>query len=279
MVVPCGQCIGCRLERSRQWALRIMHEADGHECNSFLTLTYDDEKNGGKAPLSLRLDDLQRFFKRVRKRGLRMRYYACGEYGEMFERPHFHVCMFGQDFSEDAVPLSGGVHGSNRLWMSEELEALWGHGFASAGELTFESAAYVARYVTKKVTGERSESHYLRPTSETLDTGELHAVAPEFAVMSRGRKRGEGLGGAYLDRFQAEIWRDDSCLARGFESKPPRYYDEIFRERDPEGFRALKRRRKDAASRFVANSTDERLWVRQKVKEAQLRQRKRSYEA
>jgi len=97
VVVPCGQCIGCRLEKSRQWAIRCVHESKCHDDNIFVTLTYNNEnlpKDG-----SLCLADLQKFMKRLRKKyGAGIRYFACGEYGEKLKRPHYHVCIFGLNF-------------------------------------------------------------------------------------------------------------------------------------------------------------------------------------
>lgn len=264
MEVPCGQCIGCRLEKSRQWALRIMHEASQHEASSFVTLTYAED------PVSLRLDDLQRFFKRVRKRGLPLRYYACGEYGERRSRPHFHVCWFGHDWREGSRPWT------RELWVHPELEELWGYGngvypACRVGALTFESAAYVARYVTKKVTGPRAERHYERVSAET---GEVFFCTPEMAVMSRR----PGIGRSWYEQFGSEVRRDDSCIARGRECKPPRYYDGLYRAVDPEGFEKTKRRRKVAARRRACDSAPERLEVREAVCRARMSTRRRSYE-
>ena len=104
--LPCGQCIGCRLERSRQWAVRCMHEASLHDENSFLTLTYSDENlpPGG----SLHLPDFQNFMKRLRKSiaPKRVRFYHCGEYGDILSRPHYHALLFGYDFDDRKFLLS-----------------------------------------------------------------------------------------------------------------------------------------------------------------------------
>ena len=103
--LPCGQCIGCRLERSRQWAIRCVHEASLHERNCFITLTYRDEclpTNG-----SLDLDAFQKFMKRLRRRfGEGVRFFHCGEYGENFGRPHYHAILFNLDFSDKYGAIS-----------------------------------------------------------------------------------------------------------------------------------------------------------------------------
>lgn len=230
-----------------------MHEASLHERNSFLTLTYAED------PISLRVDDLQRFFKRLRFSGARVRYFACGEYGEELGRPHFHVCLFGEDFSLDRVPYSKG------LWDSPALTELWGHGSCKVGELSFESAAYVAGYVLKKVTGKQELllddgllPHYSRVSDET---GELHFVEPEFAVMSRR----PGIGRGWFDEFADEVIRDDSVIVRGRECKPPRFYDKLIESTDPGAYAQLKDRRKVVGLKFAFEQTDDRLAVRERV--------------
>ena len=105
--LPCGQCVGCRLERSRQWAMRCLHEAKMHDRNCFVTLTYNNDNV--PADRSLNYRDFQLFMKRLRFhfRGVPIRFYMCGEYGEDFGRPHFHACLFGLDFP-DKTRISGG---------------------------------------------------------------------------------------------------------------------------------------------------------------------------
>lgn len=155
--VPCGRCVGCRLERSRQWALRCIHEARMHKQNCFITLTYNDENL--PADKSLHYEDFQKFMKRLRRKfGEGVRFYMCGEYGENLGRPHFHACLFGVDFADKKLwrkSPSGAF-----LYRSATLEQLWPFGYSSIGDVTFETAAYVARYIMKKITGEAAELHY-----------------------------------------------------------------------------------------------------------------------
>lgn len=277
MEVPCGQCIGCRRDRARAWAIRIMAEAHEHERNSFLTLTYAED------PISLRVDDLQRFFKRLRKRGVSVRHYSCGEYGDQLGRPHFHVCLFGEDFSGDRYQWA--TRNGLPVWRSPLLEEVWTAGLSEIGSLTFDSAAYVARYVTKKV---REPSglflddglwpHYSRIDP---DSGELHLVKPEFSVMSRGgrRKGHHGIGAVYAEKYLAEIVRDDSVIFDGREAKLPRYFDSIIETHFSEKLAELKAARKKAASSSPDNTPD-RLAVRETVCRARLQlKRKGSYEA
>lgn len=221
MTVPCGRCIGCRLERGRQWAVRCMHEAQLHSENSFLTLTYE------KAPLSLVPADLRDFWKRLRwfLGSQRISYFAAGEYGEVTRRPHYHACVFGY-WPSDAVFHKHTARGDS-LYRSAELERLWGHGIVWIGAVTFESAQYVAGYIAKKVTGELAEVHY-----RTVDEhGEIHELEPEFSRSSR--KPAVGL--RWLNSFgESDAWRHDSVVTRGARSKVPKYYDRKFSERKPE---------------------------------------------
>lgn len=209
--VPCGQCIGCRLERSRQWAVRCVHELKSHERSCFLTLTYDPAHlpEGG----TLVKKHVQDFLKRYRKRCGQFRYFYCGEYGEDLHRPHYHMIVFGHDFDDKKIFRRG----STPLYTSDLLSKLWPYGFSSIGEVTFESAAYVARYVTKKVTGKGADDHYQGRLPEYVDMSRRPGIAKDFAV-----------------KFKDEILRDDSVICRGIEMKPPKYYEKIYDVFDPD---------------------------------------------
>jgi hypothetical protein len=179
--ISCGQCIGCRLERSRQWAIRCMHEASLHEENSFITLTFSPEHLVARDnPWSLDVRDWQLFMKRLRKRtGKKIRFYHCGEYGELHKRPHYHACLFGYDFPDKRLWR---VVNGQRLYTSYFLQELWPYGFSTIGTVTFESAAYVARYIMKKVSGKNADDYYQWFDDET---GEIFDRHPEYTTMSR----------------------------------------------------------------------------------------------
>lgn len=265
MRVPCGQCIGCRLERSRQWAVRCMHEASLYEDNCFVTLTYDDEHL--PADGSLDKSHFQKFMKRLRKANPdeRIRFFHCGEYGDL-GRPHYHACLFNKDFA-DKVPWK--MRNGFPTWLSEELASLWEFGFHELGSLTFESAAYVARYVTKKVTGRNAAEHYERVNPLT---GELYQLEPEYTTMSRGG-RGKGLGGIgqpWFEKFKAEVYPADEVIVRGKRMKPPRRYDEYLRAELPEMAESIKRSR--SLDRDRSEETPERLSVREVCARARLTQ-------
>lgn len=148
--IPCGACLGCRLAKSAEWGLRCTHEAALYDDNCFVTLTYSDDCLPENS--SLRPVDLQRFWKRLRSSLKRkIRYFACGEYGDRSKRPHYHAILFNF-FPDDAVFYKNTAAG--RLFTSAFLEEKWGFGQVIVGSVSFESAAYCARYTSKKLYGE-----------------------------------------------------------------------------------------------------------------------------
>lgn len=255
--LPCGRCIGCRLERSRQWAVRCMHEASLHADNCFITLTYNEDNLPVSGSLSKR--EWQLFAKRMRKRCGPFRFFHCGEYGAELQRPHYHACIFGFDFPDKVLlPQSSA---ENRLFRSPILESLWPYGFSTIGAVTFESAAYVARYALKKVTGDAAEEHYMRVDAH----GEVVQLQPEYVLMSRGgRTKGPGgIGAAWFRKFGNEVYPSDEVIARGFPSKPPRYYDEFLKAADLSAYENLKDSRAARARERAEDATAERLRVRE----------------
>lgn len=264
--LPCRQCIGCRLERSRQWAVRCMHEAQMHEQNCFITLTYSNEHIADNQSLNYR--DFQLFLKRLRKHfgGKKIRFYMCGEYGETFTRPHFHACLFGIDMP-DREPINKLASGS-KIFESKILTKIWGKGHTTVGAVTFESAAYVARYVMKKVTGDLAQPHYT-----FVDRwGEIHERTPEFNRMSLK----PGIGANWLERFSKDVYPSDEVIANGHASKPPRYYDKIFEKNHPEIIEDIKYQRYLDSLDRKEDNTRERLEVREIVVKARTTNLKRS---
>lgn len=260
--LPCGQCVGCRLERSRQWAIRCMHEKRFHEVSWFVTLTYDDEHLPPDG--SLRKADFQKFCKRLRFHKHPFRFYMCGEYGEVNRRPHYHMILYGMKF--DDLKFYKSV-GETSLYISKELESVWQNGFVVIGEVTFESCAYVARYVVDKMTGPSAEDWY----SWVDDDGVVHEVVPEYNDMSRK----PGLGAKYFSKYHAEVYAHDSVIINGREVRPPRFYDTRFDTIDPKWMQVLKRKRRRMALIHREDNTPERRRVREKVAVLNLAQMKR----
>lgn len=268
MEVACGQCMGCRIDKSKEWAARIVHESQMHQANSFVTLTYDDKNLPYDG--SLNKAHFQKFMKRLRRRneGQRIRYFHCGEYGQKLSRPHYHACLFGIDFA-DRIPYST----SNDVitWTSEELTEIWGMGFTTCGELNYQTAAYTSRYILKKVTGNRADDHYSRVN---LNTGELIQLQPEYVTMSLGRKKGDGIGGSFYKKYETDFYPSDECPVpgQGVYKKVPRYYEQMYADRNPDTYEEIKKRRKIYRDEHADEYTAKRLETKYKVKKAQLSQ-------
>lgn len=252
--LPCGKCIGCRLERSRQWALRCLHEASLYEKNCFITLTFDDKHlDPGN---SLVKKDFVNFMKRLRdKYGSGIRFFHCGEYGTLRERPHHHACLFNFDFPDKELwSIRQGVS----LYRSASLEELWHHqGFCTVGDVTFESAAYVARYILKKINGEMAREHY---AVWDEDGSYLCQKEPEYITMSRR----PGIAHDWFEKYSSDVFPHDYCVVKnGLKCKPPRYYDNLYDRQNPVNYVKIKLRRKEMATRSAENNTPTRLRVRE----------------
>lgn len=268
--LPCGQCVGCKLERSRQWAMRCLHEASLHENNCFLTLTYDNENL--PKDWSLNKCDLQKFWKRLRKRypQLQIRYFACGEYGDINNRPHYHACVFNWE-PEDKKLWK--ITNGNRLYTSKILEELWPKGFIVVGNVTFDSAAYVARYIMKKVTGKYNDPNdpEYKNAYEFIDgeTGQTYNVNEEYTCMSKG------IGKEWYKQFSKDAYPKDYITVNGLKMKPPKFYDKLFEMEDPQEMRIIKKERLRKAQLHEENQTYDRLVTREKVLKLKITQLKR----
>lgn len=255
--VPCGRCIGCRLDRTRDWAVRCSHENQFHGQSSFLTLTYN--KKNIPDDYSVDVPTHQKFMKRLREKHGQVRFFACGEYGSeegaFPYQPHYHYLIFGWR-PGDLVKWKKTEFG--QLYTSAELERLWPFGFSTVGNVTFKSAGYCARYVTKKITGDIAADHYSRihPIS-----GRPVQVEPEFALQSRR----PGLGDAWYSTFKSEIYPSDFCVIEGKKYPVPKYYVKKYEEEERT---RIKRRRKIESNKHRADSTSARLRVREQVQVA-----------
>lgn len=256
--LPCGQCVGCRLERSRQWAMRCVHESKMHKENSFVTLTYDDEH----LPNELKKEHFQKFIKRLRwHKNEPLRYYMCGEYGTETKRPHYHSCMFGYRPNDMTYHMKS-PSGEN-LYTSEELTKIWGMGHVVIGELTFESAAYTARYIMTKRTGDEAKAHYTRLQQD----GSMKEIQPEYNDMSRR----PGIGASFYQKYKTDIFPHDYVIVNATECQPPKYYTEILEKEEPSTHAAIKEKRVSKAMLRAEDNTPARLHAKMTVTEAKLR--------
>lgn len=261
--IPCGQCIGCRLDRSVNWAVRIMHESRMHEYSSFVTLTYDDEHlpYGG----TLHYPHFQLFMKRLRKRfePHKLRFFMCGEYGDAFGRPHYHAAIFGAAFA-DRYPWRKSSAGF-QLYRSRLLEAAWDLGGAEIGDLSFESAAYVARYCTKKITGKEADGHYAKLVPET---GEIISLVPEFARMSLK----PGIGASWFDKYGDHAIEHEFVIMDGRKLPVPKFYKSRMSPGDLDEFEW---KRFNSTKDIDFDNSPDRLRVREIVTRARFNLRSR----
>lgn len=266
--VPCGRCIGCRLEYSRQWANRCMLEAKYHEKACFVTLTYNsshvpralypDLATGECMPaLSLCKRDVQLFFKRLRKAfpDNPIRYFGCGEYGPSTFRPHYHLIIFGVNFADDRIAYRKSKTGNN-MYTSPTLDKVWAFpprdcegshtaikptnaGISTIQDVNWDTCCYTARYITKKLNGPEGEFY------ETFN------IEKPFSVMSRR----PGIGRPYYD-YNGDLYSHAyihlPTLDGGLKFSPPKYFDRLLEEDDPEQYAELKETRKKMAEAFQA---------------------------
>lgn len=237
-----------------------------HSANSFLTLTYRKEE----LPLhgTLNYKDHTDFMKKLRKyfEPRTIRYYSCGEYGETNLRPHFHSCLFNLDFDDKELWKT---QKGEKLYVSPTLNKIWGKGLAVIGEMTYASAAYVARYTLKKVRGPDAFLHY---QVEHPITGEVHDAEPEDARMSRN------LGIPWLEKYKSDVYAQDFFHINGKKVRPPKAYDRWLEKTDPDLWKRVKARREINGERFADNNTYERLRVREELLAIKQKYYRRVYE-
>lgn len=308
MEVACGQCIGCRLDRSRMWAARIVHESsmpENRNGNCFVTLTYrpyelstqQQRKEKLHIPydwnlsVPVRNDEgkqikqshFQGFMKRLRKEysDRKIKFFMCGEYGNICKhginlqiakcpmcnlgRPHYHACLFNVSF-DDIEPYAT-QQGQTRF-TSRKLENLWKYGFVDVGGLEYQSAAYVARYCLKKVTGVNAEDHY-----QYMDpAGDIHQMNPEFATMSNG------VGKTWFEKYRTDCFPSDEMPVpgTGVIKKVPRYYQELEEAENPELIEEVKANRERYRMENAEEYSPERLMAKYNVKKAQVALLKRT---
>jgi len=264
--IPCGQCMSCRIDKAREWALRCCHEAQMHETNCFITLTYNDANL--PEDHSLHKEHFQDFIRALRYHaGKKLRYFHCGEYGPEKGRPHYHALIFGYDFPDKTLWKETK---RNKTYNSPMLDSVWGKGFTTIGDLNWKTAAYCARYVMKKQTGSAAPEIYQYVNPET---GEIFKRIPEYATMSRR----PGIGRSWFQKFDLDVFPDDFITHQGKKYSVPTYYEKLYAS-DEGGEKAMElikmRREKNALAR-ADNNTPERLIVREKVLLSKIKQLKR----
>ncbi len=262
-MLPCGQCVGCRLQRTQQWAIRCVHENMQHGESCFITLTYKDEYLPKDQNLKQR--DFTLFMKRLRKslEPKKVRFFACGEYGEKNGRPHYHALIFNHDFEDKKLWSQSDT--KTPWFTSKELQRLWPLGFSSLGAVSLQSSAYVARYILKKVNGYNLIKR----------VGQKWVIrSPEFITMSRA----EGIGKEWYDKHNKEAYPDDFIVWDGKKMQVPAYYDKQLEEMDRAEYDQIKLARVRKARKHANDQTIPRLIAREICTEAKINQLPRKLE-
>jgi len=284
ITVPCGRCLGCKIARTKEWAVRCTNEAMMHKRNCFITLTFNKKHLNKKGTLVK--SDFKNFMKRLRifkdryewnpeqmkyqKRKHApleveiIKYYHCGEYGDDLLRPHHHACIFGHDF-DDKKPWD--VRDGVVLYRSEALEKIWSSkkgpiGYATIGEVNWETAAYTARYVLKKITGPPAPDHY---------QGKL----PEYTSMSLKYP----IGLEWLKKYKHSDCYDNDWIMteKRFKAKPPRYYDKKFGEMYPEEMEGIKQKREQYKLEHQEKYNPDRLKRLEEITKLEVSKMKRKF--
>ena len=258
LTVPCRQCIGCRLDYSREWATRIYHESLLYEHNYFVTLTYSPEFLPVKDSVNLETGELitgnplvpthlTKFMRDLRRywdyhfEHANIRFYGVGEYGEETNRPHLHICIFNlPNLDSDLIPFFANKLGQ-QIYLSPLIERIWSKGQVSVGEVSWQSAAYVARYMLKKQKGKDAKWFY-----------DSQAITPEFVRMSRK----PGIGYDWYLAHKDDLYPNDSLIVPtlngALQVKPPTYYDRLYDLDHPDVIEQVKEARKQSALRAVS---------------------------
>lgn len=301
--VPCQSCIGCKLDRSRDWALRCVHEGYYYdERNLFLSLTFNPECINPEGTLVK--SDWTKFIDKARQAFIVrkgeliddetrfIRYFHCGEYGALGDRPHHHAILFNFRPSDlEYVTTRNGY----RLYRSEKLEECWSKpitaeeyhlynprdcyqregktyvrlGFITIGELTWETAAYTARYILKKQ-GRAGENYQHTDTT----TGEVTDRIQEYVTMSNR----PGLGQRWIKEFYLDFYPHNYILHKGRRLKPPKYYDKWMEANQPEIMEGVKCKKQQQAKHRALTVTQKQLMAEEAIKLKQVEKLERSYE-
>lgn len=266
MKIPCGNCVGCKLDNANTWATRILLESKDHKTNSFITLTYDNEHlNINKNHMTLCKKDIQDFIKRLRFHKGKLSYFACGEYGGQTHRPHAHLIVFG--YRPKDLKLQKISATENPMFTSEELSKIWGKGFVCVQDVNYKTACYTARYVQKKaglipqkkeLTGEIELKEKIDERTGEIYTGiinkrktskiDKYGREKEFILMSK--KPAIGLN--YWLKNKDLIKRNGGILVKidnKTQLKPvPRYFEKMWEKENIEelySFKYLKQKNRE----------------------------------
>lgn len=264
MQLRCEHCDGCKADYSSMWASRAMHEKKMHRESMFVTLTFNADNLPYRGQLEY--STFQKWMRRMRKEFKeKLRFFMCGEYGDLNGRPHFHAIVYGL-WPEDAEPWRKNDVG-DQLYRSPLLEKLWPYGHVEFGQVTYESCRYVAGYVAKKFYGDEGKYKYKR-----FDELGEYDLVPPFTHMSLK----PGIGAQWLDKFWSDVFPAGELVeAGGLKRKLPRYYEKRLKRRDPDAYEALKMRRAEEGRARADDNTPARLAVREECLRAKVSRQRR----
>lgn len=258
--IPCGKCIGCRLDYSREWANRGYLESLNYVNNWFITITYDEEhlpqptelidKNGitwwdegNWEGGTLVPEHLTQFIKNVRQIMKReynqdgIRFMAAGEYGDKGQRPHYHIIFFNLNLPIEDL-YNPRINNRNVYYQSKVIERAWNKGISNLSQATWNTIAYTARYITKKINGEGSEELYYS-----------NGKVKEFFRVSRM----PGIGQDYFQKNWEKIYKTDSITIKNasgiIKARPPTYFDKLLEKEHPEVWIKTQRKRQHEAEK------------------------------
>jgi len=207
LLVPCGKCLACRIAKRREWSMRVFHELDSfNNVGVFLTLTYNNESMpiGKEGYPTLVKRDLQLFIKRLRKiiYPTKIKYFACGEYGDQFERPHYHLIILGLTYERS----------NNQYWLKVPEDGFkfkipWDSGFSYYGNAEPDSIRYVCQYIDKKFSGDLANVEY-----------DLKGREPVFRLVSNG------MGKDFVLKNNIQLIENEEITVFGIKQTFPRYY-------------------------------------------------------
>jgi len=278
ITVPCGGCIGCRIDNAREWTIRCMHEAQSHQDNSFITLTYSNEH----LPIDTGLDKkhFQQFMKNLRQNfpTKKIRYYMVGEYGDKNMRPHYHACLFGLDFTDKMHFKRNENRGM--LYTSPTLDRIWTKGFSTIGTVTWQSAGYCARYIMKKVKlkddAQKGTYGLRRYERVDQDTGITIRIQPEY---NQGSLK-PGIGHDWFKKYTSDVFPADFIVINAKKYPVPKYYDKLYERSNPEEMIAIRQQREIYAKLHQQDKdkSTRRLEVREKIQELNHQKQQRTLE-
>ncbi len=263
------------------WAMRIVHEASLHVDqfgNCFVTFTYrgkaecslEQLAKGQYVPddYSLNKKHFQKFIRRLRKHfPQHIRYFHCGEYGDVNLRPHYHACLFNCSFDDMVVEKTEqGI----TTYSSATLQKLWPYGFCTIGELNYDTAAYTAGYILKKINGQQAMEEYLRSD----EYGVAYWVVAPYVTMSLK----PGIGAKFYEEFKDDFFPSDESPVpgKGIINKVPRYYETILAAENPQLLEVVKALRQEFIKAHGADFTPERLRAKYECQKARQSRKQRT---